>query len=474
MVSTFSPNKGLELPSNNSYVDTWDAPVNADWTAIDIALGGSTLLNATGLSGNVALTLTQYRPFALLITGAPTAALNYVIPAGVGGFWSVFNGTTGGFQISVGSGAGGSAINIPVGTSVLITCDGSASGMRVANTPVAVAGGTTTQVQYNSSGILAGSANFTFDGTTIAVTGLNVGGNTVLGLNSGSTLLLNGTAVSAPNGLNINTGALFLTGTQLGVGTTMVGSNTITAVGTIKSLSGGFVFPDGTTQTTAAGPVSPGGANTNVQFNDGGLFGGVSAFSYNKGTGVLTAPIVTAATVNDGSRTGICEWFAGPEANIPSNSLSCYGQAVSRTGATAPLFAKIGTTWGVGDGSTTYNLPDFRGRAPFGADNQGGASAGRLGGGVTGGVTGAAVPGATGGQQNGAISTAQLPSHTHGLSQLTGNTTSPGSTTPSTGGGAVQGANAVSSAPYTSDATGSGGAFNTTPPANVGVWIIWL
>lgn len=297
MVSTFTPSKHLEQPANNDDVDTWDVPVNGNMGYIDIALGGSTLLNATALSGNVALALAEYRPFALLITGAPTAATNYQVPSGVGGFWSVFNGTTGGKQISVGSAAGGSAINIPVGTSVFITCDGSVSGMRVANTPVAVAGGSTTQVQYNSSGILAGSAGFTFDGTTVAMTGLNVGGDTVLGTGAGSTLLLNGTALSAPNGLNINTGALFLTGSQLGVGTTAVGGNTITAAGLIQSLSGGFKFPDGTTQATAAAAgTSPGGATGNVQFNNAGAFAGQSNFTFNTGTGVLTVPALGITT----------------------------------------------------------------------------------------------------------------------------------------------------------------------------------
>jgi len=180
---------------------------------------------------------------------------------------------------------------------VLITCDGSASGMRVANTPVAVAGGSNTQVQYNSSGILAGTAGFTFDGTTLSVTGLNIFGNTYLGLNSGSIVTLAGTTVNAPNGLNINSGALYLTGSQLGVGTTSVGGNAITAAGVIQSLTGGFKFPDGTTQSTAAAPgTSPGGATGNVQFNNGGVFAGQSNFTFNTGTGILTVPALALTT----------------------------------------------------------------------------------------------------------------------------------------------------------------------------------
>lgn len=54
----------------------------------------------------------------------------------------------------------------------------------------------------------------------------------------------------------------------------------------------------------------------------------------------------------------------------PTGWLLCDGSAVSRTGSNAPLFAAIGTTYGVGDGTTTFNLPDFRGRMPVGVGTQ--------------------------------------------------------------------------------------------------------
>lgn len=53
-------------------------------------------------------------------------------------------------------------------------------------------------------------------------------------------------------------------------------------------------------------------------------------------------------------------------ASIPTGWLECDGSAVSRT-TYANLFSAIGTTWGGGDGSSTFNLPDFRNRAPIGA-----------------------------------------------------------------------------------------------------------
>lgn len=62
---------------------------------------------------------------------------------------------------------------------------------------------------------------------------------------------------------------------------------------------------------------------------------------------------------------GSVTMFAGPATNVPSGWLICRGQAVSRT-TYAKLFAAIGTTYGNGNGSTTFNLPDLRGRTPIG------------------------------------------------------------------------------------------------------------
>lgn len=67
--------------------------------------------------------------------------------------------------------------------------------------------------------------------------------------------------------------------------------------------------------------------------------------------------------------------FAGSV--VPNGFLLCDGSAVSRT-TYADLFAAIGTTWGIGDGATTFNLPDLGGRYLKGAgsinDGQGGDS----------------------------------------------------------------------------------------------------
>ena len=61
---------------------------------------------------------------------------------------------------------------------------------------------------------------------------------------------------------------------------------------------------------------------------------------------------------------GVVLPYAGSAA--PPGWALCEGQAVSRT-TYAPLFAAVGITYGAGDGVTTFNLPDLRGRVPVGA-----------------------------------------------------------------------------------------------------------
>jgi len=392
-MSTFTTNKSIEQPAHNAFVNTWDTPVNADWAIIDTALGGVTNLNATGLSGAVNLTLTQYQPLSIRVTGSPSGNLTYVVPAGIGGQWVFYNNAPGTFQVGIASASGGSTIVIPSGANAIVSCDGSANGMFLAVNVPPSAGGANTQVQFNSGGLLAGSANLTFDGTTLSGTGLSIAGNVALGVNAGSTLTLNGSTVSIPNNLTLGpSNLLFLSGSSgqisMGTGTPFAGS-LLTLAGSIKFTTGGINFSDGT-QLLSAASLAPAGANGNIQFNNGsGGFAADSVLTYNLGshtlsltnlsvTGTATLGTLAVTTLNPGSPwTGTVGWFAGPPGSIPANSIACGGQAVSRV-TFAALFAKIGTTWGPGDGVSTFNVPDLRGRVLAGCDNINGTAAGRL------------------------------------------------------------------------------------------------
>lgn len=70
-----------------------------------------------------------------------------------------------------------------------------------------------------------------------------------------------------------------------------------------------------------------------------------------------------AGQAGSGVPTGNIGWFAG--ATPPDGWMVCNGAAVSRS-AYAALFAVLGTTYGAGDGETTYALPDLRDRVAWG------------------------------------------------------------------------------------------------------------
>jgi microcystin-dependent protein len=122
----------------------------------------------------------------------------------------------------------------------------------------------------------------------------------------------------------------------------------------------------------------------------------------------------------------------------------------------------VGTTYGSGDGSTTFNLPDLRGRVVAGEDDMGGTSANRLTG-LSGGVDGD-ILGAAGGAETHTLTTAELASHSH-----------PAFYTSDTGGGAtgVIGTS-IQSANYTANTASSGSstAHNNVQPTFILNYII--
>lgn len=109
--------------------------------------------------------------------------------------------------------------------------------------------------------------------------------------------------------------------------------------------------------------------------------------------------------------SGLVSPFAGTA--TPTGWLFCDGAAVSRETYT-DLFAVIGTTYGAGDGSTTFNLPDLRGRVAAGRDNMGGTAANRLTSGSAAALDGT-VLGASGGDQQHQLTVTEMASHVHGV-----------------------------------------------------------
>lgn len=162
-----------------------------------------------------------------------------------------------------------------------------------------------------------------------------------------------------------------------------VRKDSYTAKGVVLSGSSAGVI------TAVAAP----GANGQIPISDSSQAGG-----WRWGTPAEVTPSTTPPGV-------ILEYAGG---SAPAGYLLCDGTAVNRTTYSA-LFAVIGVTYGPGDGASTFNLPDKRGRVGVGLDNMGGSDAGRL--------SVANTLGGSGGAATHTLTTNESPNHTHVLSQ---------------------------------------------------------
>ena len=168
----------------------------------------------------------------------------------------------------------------------------------------------------------------------------------------------------------------------------------------------------------------------------------------------VTPPGAALSSVPTGA---IIPWSS---AVIPDGWLICDGRAVSRID-TARLFAVIGTIYGAGNGTTTFNLPDLRGRAIVGLDNMGGSAANVITG------SWARDMGGVFGEENHQLTIAEMPAHTHNL----GTTLTPNGSGSGELEGTYSNAHKINHAAV-SESSGGSGVHNTIQPSMALFWII--
>jgi microcystin-dependent protein len=183
------------------------------------------------------------------------------------------------------------------------------------------------------------------------------------------------------------------------------------------------------------------------------------AGAQNIGAAFVVQASITPQGLFPGMPTGALTQYAGTTA--PAGWLLCDGSAVSRATYGA-LFGVVGTTYGAGDGSSTFNVPDLRSRAPIGA-GQGSGLSNR-------------VLGTSGGEETHLLVTAEMPAHSHpitdpGHNHAASDGSNPANIANNTGsnyktGGSQGGIVTLSSATtgITEGNTGGGGTHNNMQP----------
>lgn len=149
--------------------------------------------------------------------------------------------------------------------------------------------------------------------------------------------------------------------------------------------------------------------------------------------------------------TGAIIAYGGSSA--PDGWLMCDGSAVSRS-TYAGLFARVSTTFGAGNGTTTFNIPNLQDRFPIGD-------------------SGSLTLGATGGASSVTLTTTELPAHTHGAGTLKADIAgATGGVNTSAAAGNNTGVTQTGAMSGSTASAGSGAAFSILPPYQVVNYII--
>jgi microcystin-dependent protein len=355
MASTYSTSLRIELIGDGDQSGVWGQTTNTNLgSLIEQAITGVQSITMTDAN----YTLTNFNGVvdearnAVLVVGGTNSQVRDVIAPLVEKLYIIRNNTVGGFAINI-KGSTGSSVSIPNGTTASVYCDG--TNFYSSNT------GTTGNYTVNGNETVTGNSSVTGDTTASGDFFANALSSyktaTYTGDISGTTL-----TVSA-----VTAGRIFVG--QIISGSGITAGTRITALGTGTGGTGTYTVS-----------VSQTASSTTIT-------GAAAATSSTPPVGDNTTKIATTAFVKENAvlSGSLLMW---PTTSAPSGYLLCNGAAVSRT-TYSDLFNVIGTTFGVGDNSTTFNLPNYVNRMPFGASPTTTASVtGNIGASVTGSISG--------------------------------------------------------------------------------------
>ena len=438
MGSTYTDNGGIEKIGLGEQAGAWGTTTNNNFDIIDRLVNGVGAITLSGTTHTLTTSdgsLSEGMYKVLVLGGSPSGTNTITIsPNNADKLYFVKNGTSQTATFTQGS---GSDVSILAGNGAIIFADGAGSGAAVTDLTSLLSVKSLAPSSGDITLDAAGDIDLDAGGGDVKISD---DGTEILRItNSSSDVIIrpvvdekdiifqqrDGTEVARieDNGtFNVVTGKLAINATAI----------TSTA-DELNLLDGGTSVGSSITIADTDGVV----------VNDGGTMKSVPASDFKE----YIMP------------TGAVLPYAGSSA--PTGFLLCYGQAISRS-TYADLFSAISTTYGTGDGSSTFNVPDLRGRVAAGQDDMGGSSANRLTD-QTGGLNGDTL-GDTGGSETHTLTTAQMPAHTHTVAaqqQVSGDSTN-------RGGSGQLGASAT----ITSSSTGGDGAHNNVQPTIILNYII--
>lgn len=405
MASTPTPSLQVEIPEANSYRGTWAEVMGRILTQLDTAIAGVTTINSVG--GTVNLTDTQYqtnqtRSAVLVVTGALGADVIMVVPARSKEY-SVVNLTTGEGNVLIKT-AASDAMPCPArGSSgkVRVTVD---NKIQRLGPYVDILTGEITSSRYAFlSELIAEIDRATAEEATLAkLDGSRdftqpVGGATP----TQNKHLATKQYVDSVSGIN---DSVVVTGGAAGAYTLATGRD--------------LTLTDGLTLSFRPHVTNTEGCTLNVDGKGAKPLRGFTGKALPAGVAIQGTPY--RATFIAASQEWLFLGYFDSPFNIPIGGLLDYvsatppnsyfvlpfGQAINRA-TYAALFNLIGTQFGAGNGTTTFNLPDLRGRTVVGLDNMGGNIAGRVTNGKSG-IDGTVI-GSVGGAEDVTLARANLP-----------------------------------------------------------------